>query len=68
MKTVMLILIVLFVIGCCSTFVNKSTSPLTDDQCKDATVICWGERGKFPANVETCPQVYGCYDWELHAR
>jgi hypothetical protein len=68
MRLILISLISLFFVGCCATMIQNKSFPLTDEQCKDSTVICWGERGAFPGNVASCQQVYGCHDWELHSR
>ena len=68
MKKVFIILTVLLMMGCCATKVNLLKVPLTEEQCKNASVICWGERGVSPLDIDACYDVFACHDWELNAR
>jgi len=68
MKKIFMILMILLIIGCSATVVNAPTENLTDVECNNAPVICWGERGVNPVDIEGCYKVFACSDWELNAR
>jgi len=67
-KLFIIFLMILFIVGCTATAVNIPKVILTEEQCKNADVICWGQRGENPIDIDECYDVFACYDWELHAR
>jgi hypothetical protein len=62
MKTSILLICALLVIGC------APKKPEAIDPCATAPTVCWGNRGTNISENAVCAELVKCFDWEMKVR